>query len=535
MTRLKLLGAMAALAALMAFAVWAGSPYEPVVAPAAEIEAVWAVEDTRMESEAPLVSLLHNHGRPLGYDAESNTFYCPVALDQGEEWPDIHLTAACNPDVRLMFVDDYAYDFCSDAVANGYSYEVMAYTDTEYAYFNIVFTGMMQIHLQAAGEFSEQYIPVEAVFSTDSAAVSTHGAAHYRGGVTMHAEKKAYRLKFTKNTDGTDRVALEVPGFGRVENLNLVPMMMDATRMRDHLAWDLYGLTHTDKDCYGVRKMAYAEVFVNDRYNGLYLVMEPFDHAAELEKHAAGAAAIDCVYRTGRVVDDKDRPCKLGGMLEEYGYELHYEPAGSKQFAAVDSFIDLCTEESDEVFAERFSSVVDVDSMIDYFLHLQAYCMIDNVFNNMFTIAHYENGAYKVSFAPWDMDMTMGTPGHPYDMWVYFPPMDRAIDLDVDGIREKVLEAWRVLRQNTLTAENVEILLNGYMHEVNDSGAAARDAARWNKKDEYLDGYGIMSFAADRFSMLDRVFEQIAQTEGRLEMLTYSDHEYKYGLIYGLE
>jgi len=535
MNRLKLLCAMLALAALMVFAVMLGSPYEPVIEPVADIETIWAIEDARQESEAPLVRLLHNHGVPLGYDAESNTFYCPLDLEQGEAWPDIHLTAACNPDVRLVFVDDYGYDFCSDAIGGGYSYEVLAYTDTEYSYFNIVFTGMMQIRLTAKEAFSELYVPVETTFSAGRETMSSHGAAHYRGGVTMHGLKKAYRLKFTRNTDGTGRIAAEVPGFGRVENLNLVPMLLDSTRMHDHLAWDLYGLTRTEKDCYGARKLAYAEVFVNDRYEGLYLVMEPFDHAAELEKRAPGASAVDCTYRTGSVEAEKDRACKLGGMLDEYGYELHYEPAGARQFAAIDAFIDLCEEASDEVFAERFSSVVNVDSMIHYFLHLQAYCMIDNVFNNMFVIAHYENGAHKVSFAPWDMDMTMGTPGHPYDMWVYFPPMDRALDLNVDGIRDKVLAAWQALRRDALTAENVEMFLNGYMHELNDSGAAARDAARWNKADEYLDGYGIMSFAADRFSMLDRVFEQIAQREGRLEMLTYSDREYKYGLIYGLE
>lgn len=531
MNKLKLLAWMAALAALMAFAVVVGSPYEPVIGPAADIEDIWAIEDMREESETPLVRELHNNGVPLGFDEASNTFYCPLTLGQGEAWPDIHLTAACSSDVHLVFVDDYAYDYCYDAVENGYSYEVMAYNGTHYSYLNVVFTGMMQVHIAADEPFSEFDIPVETTFSDGSGTASSHARAHYRGGVTMHADKRAYRVEFTKNPDGTGKTVAELPVFGQVKQVNLIPMMMDATRMHDRLAWDLYALTRPEETCYGARKTMYVEVFVNGSYEGLYLMMEPFDHALELEKRAQGASAVDCTYRSGRDAADKDRAVRPGGYLEEYGYELHYEPVGAEQFRALDAFIALCTEESDEVFAARLEDVIDVDSMIHYFLHLQAFGMIDNVFNNLFTIAHYENGAYKISFAPWDMDMSMGTTGHPVDMWVIFPPMDRALQIDAGGMRQRVLKAWQALRRDALTAENVERLIAGYVHEVNDSGAAARDAQRWSKENDYLDGLSLVGFAADRFSLLDQVFEAVAATDARVPMFDNKDYPNKYGLI----
>lgn len=531
MKRLKLLLAMLALFTVLIAGVMLGSPYAPVVQPVEDIEEIWAIEDTREESDGPLVTALENNGIPLAYDALENTFYCTLGIENGDEWPQLHLTAPGVKGVQLVFVDDYSYDWCQDAIRDGYTYQVMAYTDDEYAYFDLVFTGMMQVHIRTDEAFSELDIPVEAIISDEAGTVQSHARSHYRGGATLHGPKKGYRLEFTKNEDGTSKTIAQVPRFGQIENLILIPMMVDETCMRDMLSWELYGLSHTEQMRYGARKRAYVELFVNDRYEGLYLMMEPYGHEAELAKGSSGDAGTSCVYRTGSVEAEKDRAGKLGAYIEARGYELHYEPAGAVQFAGIEDFIALCKEADDGAFAGKLSGVVNVDSMIDYFLHLQAFGMIDNVFNNMFVIADWQKGAYKVSFAPWDLDMTLGTPGHPYDMWIYFPPMDRALDLDADNIRARTLAMWEGLRQSALTNENVEAYIEQYTRELNDSGAAARDAQRWEKDNYYLDGSSIVSFMADRLSLLDQVFAQIAQIDGPIPMLTYSDYESKYCVI----
>ena len=48
------------------------------------------------ESEEPLVTRLFCNGAEAAYDAESNTFYCTLGLENGEEWPEIKLTTAKN-------------------------------------------------------------------------------------------------------------------------------------------------------------------------------------------------------------------------------------------------------------------------------------------------------------------------------------------------------------------------------------------------------------------------------------------------------
>jgi len=152
MKRLKLLLAIAVLSAVLVAAVVYGSPYAPVVAPVMDIEEIWAIEDARQESETPLITALENHGMPLGYDALENTFYCTLGMGHEETWPDIHLTAPGAEGVELVFVDDYSYDWCTDAIRDGYAYQILAYTDTEFSYTQVIFTSLPIITL-AAGQY----------------------------------------------------------------------------------------------------------------------------------------------------------------------------------------------------------------------------------------------------------------------------------------------------------------------------------------------------------------------------------------------
>ena len=50
-----------------------------------ELEDAWAIEDTRMESETPLLAGMRNGDNELGYDEESRTFYCTIGMEDDVE------------------------------------------------------------------------------------------------------------------------------------------------------------------------------------------------------------------------------------------------------------------------------------------------------------------------------------------------------------------------------------------------------------------------------------------------------------------
>lgn len=514
----------------MAAAVIWGSPYAPVVQTApVDIEAVWAIEDAREESVRPLVTALENNGIPLAYDAQANTFYCTLGMGNAENWPQLHLHAPGADGVSLMFVDDYAYDFCADAIRDGYPYQVMAYTDTEFAYFDIVFTGMMQICINTKDDLSREDIPAALTIVDETAAVESSARVHHRGGVTREWPKKGIRIEFTRDADGTNKIERSVPMIGSVENLVLLPLLADETMMRDRLCWQMYEDMTTAGESFCARKTAYAELFVNGCYEGIYLIMEPYDNVKELARYSAQNPATDSVYRVSWMEFGSDRPTYPGAYSKTREFELYYSAPQSRNFADLKAYMEISEEKDDEQFAWKALACMDMEASMRYVLLLQGMGLTDNVFNNLNIWARHEGNRVIYHYFPWDMDVSLGTRpdriGSDFDRWIYLPAVDRMISLDAGGIREKLLNMWTGLRENGWSLESVENRINSYTAELNDSGAFARNAQRWNLEKSNADGYELVAFVSTRFAMLDKVLSGFAAYDGKIDMLDYTDYE----------
>jgi len=129
-----------------------------------DIEAAWEIEDTREEAWEPLAVGMRNGNDELGFDAQSNTFYCTLGMELGDSWPQIDLFAKAaggDESLRIAWIDDYSYDFPADSIRDGWRYELLAYTDTAYQYIGLVFTGLPIVNLavEEGTEIAEAYVP----------------------------------------------------------------------------------------------------------------------------------------------------------------------------------------------------------------------------------------------------------------------------------------------------------------------------------------------------------------------------------------
>ena len=506
MRRLKLLLGMLALLGVLAAAVVLGSPYASVMAPAPEnIEEIWAIEDSRQESETPLVTALENHGAPMAYHAETNTFYCTLGLENGGDWPALHITAPQAKGVKLMFADDYTYDWCQDALMDGYSYQALAYTDTEFAYFDIVFTGLPVVQIASEEIITELDTQADFTMSVyGEETLRSPARVHLRGDRSLTWKPKAgYRVEFTRGGD-SGKVLRAVAGLCDTQQLLLLPIAIDNTMMRDRLSWDVVDLAFDESEGFGALPNQYVEVYVNGSYEGVYLMLKPYDIGEEMRKTGPESVFRDSLYRVSRLEMAKDRPVMADPTTPEVGFELFYAPSMEHGFDALQDYIDLITEQDDEKFREKALACLDIDSLLRYMLIMQTGCMVDNVTNNLYIWAHREGGQVRYKFAFWDMDLTWGLyAGDEGDRWVELPVADRVVALDVGGAKRRTQEIWAQLKARGFTPENVEALVTQYVHEMGDSGAFARDSERWEKGSFYPDGYEIVSFAAARFEMMD--------------------------------
>ena len=506
--RLRLLLGMAALLGAAAAAVLLASPYAPVVEPCRDIEDIWAIEDAREESDTPLVTALDNNGQALGYDAASNTFYCTLGLGHEEDWPQLHLTAPGANGVSLCFVDDYTYDWCADAIRDGWAYQILAYTDDAYSYASLVFTGLPIISLETQEALRpHEDIPVRvSVSAAGEAGLTACGRAHERGDTSLRMRPKhGIKVEFTRHADGTRKTEQEMPLLGRTDEFILIACSMDYLLIRDKLSWDLWNGISSEDEAFGPRETAYCEVFAGDAYLGVYVMMKPYDYAQELARLGADAPAADSLYRlAGRSVHEFDKP-----LIQDHRgmyYEQHYAPSGETGHAALLPYLALFAEEDDAVFSEKALELLDIDSVIRYALFVQACGMTDNEHNNLYIVAHRTEDGYRYLFAPWDLDVSWGRDDDENaEVWYDFPIFDRLVELDCGGVvRDRLAAIWKQMRENGFSGENVGSLLDGYNAALNDSGAFYRDAERWNRPNAYSENYSIYSYAAARFEMMDR-------------------------------
>ena len=534
--RLRLLALAAALVLAAAAPVFLASPYAPAVEPLRPIEEIWEIEDTHELSEVPLVTHLEKDGVPLAYDKESDTFYCALPLE-AEVWPELRVTAPETQGIRMCFADDYLYDTPGDAMASGYGYRVLVWNEKEYAYTSIVFTGMPQICLTVDTEIlKREDVPAWVCVNNGVQAVQANGRTHYRGGVTLHSPKRAYRIEYTKTSDGRKKIAQDTPGMGSVRNLILIPMIYDATLMRDRLSWDVYAKAIPENAPFGARALQHVELFVNDEYEGVYLMLEPYDYREELKAAGDHHGDMDFIYRVGSA--DENRPYVKGFYIPARGFEVFYSPPGEENYAmGLDAYMDAVTEEDDELFCRKALDCFDVDSMLRYLLLVQAGGWTDNVLNNLYVWADRTSGKTVYHFFPWDMDATWGDRanriGEDFDYWMYFPTCDRMISLNAGGImRDRLEEIWQELRSGPLTEEFVEECVTRYTHELNDSGAAARNSERWGYDRFSVDGQEIQTFVNMRFRLIDDTIRYFQRHEGEIEFLQYIDFYNKSKQIY---
>ena len=514
MKRLKLLLGILTMTVLLIGTVALFSPYAPVAAPAPEnIEEIWAIEDARVESERPLVTHLENHGAPLAYDAASNTFFCTLGLGHEDAWPDIRLNAPDARGVKLVFVDDYSYDWCADAIRDAYPYQVMAYTDEAFWYFDLVFTSLPIVIVDADEAIpAHEDVPVNVSVSwQDKAPLKTFGRAHRRGATSLNkTPKNGFKVEFTRGMAGS-KTQVDVPFLGTTDDMTLISCSIDPLMIRDRLSWDMYNEFMDDNEAFGDLEMRYVELFLGDDYHGVYLMLKQYDYPQEMALEKPDAPLTDSYYRTvDGVILNPERPVILDHL--GHSYEQHYAPAGEDNFQSLRPYLDMIALEDDAAFSRRVLELMDLDSVIRYALFIEACGMTDNEFNNLNIWAHHSEGGLQYRFVPWDLDVSWGLDdGRDAEVWYSFDLFNRMLRLDCGGIiRKRTQEIWQELRETAFNQENMDECMARYDEALNGSGAFYRNAMRWEKNHEMLDTYEIYSYALSRFDMMDRRIAEIA-------------------------
>lgn len=499
-----------------------------VLPPFEDIEELWAIEDARTESAAPLVTCLENNGSPLGYDAQRNTFYCTLGLEAESDWPEIVLTAPEASGVTIRFLDDYTYDWRDEAVAEGYPYELIAYTDTEYAYFDLVFTGLPIVSIFSGQEIGTEYVPAAAsVSSAEHEAVRALIKAHTRGSA-FHADdqKVSYRLEFHRiNQQGKDKKnAVSLLGMQADTDWLLISNADEDTQLRNYLAWDMWRQWNPDGDAFSLLESRMVEVFVNNEYRGLYQLMQRVDTDAQIVR-MGGNPGTDCAFRILSPANVKERLVKSFKDTADVHFEVRKPPlrfTEESSFAILDDYIALADVKQglleDDAFLRELAIHMDVEDLLSYYLFSQAISLQeDNVYNNLYVWAIADGGGYRYWYAPWDMDRSFVLCHAQFDQPLLEGEDRICTDLripyrllELDGLdsRRMLWSLW-IEKRNTILSDDA---LYQWFHDAEDlvnlSGAFRRNSERWYGAPEDLDISDLYNYTLKHLGTLDQFLRE---------------------------
>lgn len=491
-------------------------------------------------------------GEELPYDEASRTFYLPVDMED-EEWEigqfagtfyDEGNADEGDSDSRenvkgqqadLLFVESYKKADKQEAIAEGKGFSFLAVTKEGYGEYQLVFTGLPMITFTGTEYLAEDgtQMFLLKVYDTDhegSWVTECYTQSRLRGNTSLTYEKKSLRLYLKElNKDGTfEKCNENLLGLRDDDDWILNALYADNTRIRDQLCIDLWNEVGAGNNPYGQNfgtQSAMVEVIIGNGYQGIYDLMVPIDRKqlgmdAVSDQIAGGETIVERLYKKKYTASwnasDFVGPLPDANQID---YRGGFYLKGDTVLQNEEEWLPLyqvasLLEADDETFAAEITGIADRQNLVDNWLFYQAIAGFDNENKNMYYVARNRGDSYYGYFIPWDMNLSFGAV---YAENVYYceesaaviaepvlwQPGQRMIELDADGSKELASATWQKWREGVFSDEALLERISGLEHQVKDSGAFAREDARWSDGNQNEDFSFLYDFAITRMKVVD--------------------------------
>jgi len=404
-------------------------------------------------------------------------------------------------------------------------YQVIAKQDLQADTFNLIFTTLPLIHIMTLEEIQDEpkiLSQIEMHYCADGnpdhspSSFNTFAGIEIRGGSSTKFRKKSYGFELWRD-ESAKEYAASLLGMRFGEDWILDAMFIDNLRMRNKLSFEIWerlsSIPEEDRrnDVIPGIHCKYVELFLNNRYFGLYCLNEQLDTRLLQFKHnqfeLGGVLykAIDWAKGSTRFeIYNSDPP---ENTIWE-GWELIY-PENDYQWAPLAELRSMVVQSDDSTFMSEIGSKFDVSNAIDYYLFINLLLAYDNTGKNTF-LARYTNLS-RFFLMPWDLEATWGR------MWegsnsetfgiVENHLIHRLIETDTEGFNNEVSSQWDELRNTLFHKDTLISHIDGYYTLLKNNGVIERENARWDLQigleEEYL---YILDWLEARLRFMDRHF-----------------------------
>jgi spore coat protein H len=408
------------------------------------------------------------------------------------------------------------------------SYQVIAQNEHSTDTFSLIFTPFPTVHI-----ITEKEIPYEPKIISwmelqyceqdkqgpCTSLFESYAGIEIRGHSSTHFDKKQYGVELWANKNETDQSA-SLLGMRYNEDWILDAMATDDLRMRSKLSYELWreigSIPEEDRvnDVYPGIHREYIELFINNRYEGIYCLGEKMDEnilrfsSNQNEKGGVLYEAIDKADGSTRFEVYQSEPVNSltwdGWELIYPDHEFYWDPLAELRKTVV--------LKNDEEFTSSIGSLIDLKNVADLYIFYNLVLAYDNVGKNNFYARYTDQSRFFI--IPCDLDYTWGRkwerlnagPAGMIQNMLY----ERLIDNDVDEFRDLLEERWEDYRKTIFHEDTLLASVNKYYNELKKSGVIARENSRWEDVQidlEYEYDY-ITDWIEQRLLILDNNFEE---------------------------
>jgi len=296
------------------------------------------------------------------------------------------------------------------------------------------------------------------------------GKIERRGGFSIGFDKHSYELDLVKDVSlGT------LPADDDwILNANYI----DKTFMRHVFAYDLFRDMHPDNRA---ARTKYAKLYLNDIYQGLYVLMEKLDKSS-LEIDGNSEAAV--IF--------KEPPLFITGKFTPQNPKNYFQQKYPKKkkddrtsyIAGVQNFIK---NSEFKVFDSEISNFFDIKNIIDWHLLLLLTNNNDGILKNFYLYKANDTTALRI--APWDYDHSLGRDGD-NELNLINRPLNikRSILfrrlLMLDWYKKRLKNRWIALNESGLfTIAALQKRIDGY--QTNLAPLIAENFEKWPLKSRF--------------------------------------------------
>jgi len=355
------------------------------------------------------------------------------------------------------------------------------------------------------------------VTDADGNVVTMHAGFKIRGTSSQQYDKKSYRVELWADATGTVMADTTFLGLRSDDDWNLEAMWNQPLRLRDKVAnelWmEMYQLPYVTSEptaLPGIR-MEYADLFINDEYQGVYALTERMDRKQLCLRKYNGELRGLLYKGNGPGAPTFEELPAYDNTQDTWGnYEWVYpnESDTAINWNHLYSFTNFVMNASDNVFYAQYAAQFDKANAIDYYLFINAVMGMDNMGRNLFVARYKKSSTYM--YLPWDLDgiwgldtdgsLTYNTEGLLSNG--FFDRLTQ--DCNDNGFVATAKVRYDTLRRDLLTKEHIMKLVQEQYEALVESGAYDREHEAWP---EFIVNESQLTYISnwldDRFAYLD--------------------------------